>query len=131
MYVHMLFPQKPFQLCLDLLTHITKIYKHIQAMKQGVNIMQGHTRYRTFSVTLTWLDNNATCYHNVRMLIPTLPYILSNFSLACDYLQCVTTLYCPIHQKIYINIFLKNMMVIRGNALQKAQSQENLRGNIR
>ena len=50
------------------------------------------------------------------------------------YLQHVTTRYRQIYNiyiYMYINIFFKKLTVTRGNALQIAQNQENLRENIR
>ena len=55
---YMLFPKRSFQLCVNLLTHITKPYKHRQVIMEGVNIIS--KRYQ----------------------IMALPYILSHFNMA-------------------------------------------------
>ena len=62
------------------------------------------TRYHIFSLSLAW------------------------FGVICNALPRVTIKFI---KKIYINIFLKEMTVTRGNTLQIAQNQENLRENIR
>ena len=80
-----------------------------------------HTRYHTFSLSLTWIGHNAKRYHNFSVLLHVLPYIFCKFSMVWGYLQHVTTRYHQIYKKIYINIFLKKMTVTHGNALQIAQ----------
>ena len=120
-----------------MLSHITKLYKHGLAIMQRVTITSTryhtryHTRYNTFSLSLTWIGHNAKCYHNFNVLLHALPYIFSKFSMVRGYLQRITTRYHQIYKKVYINTFLKKMMVARSNALQIAQNQENLRENIR
>ena len=86
-------------------------------MMQRVTItsMRYHTRYSTFSLSLTWLAYNATHYHNFNVLPHALPYIFSKFSMVWGYLQRVTARHRQIYKKIYIN------------ALQIAQNQANLR----
>ena len=88
-----------------------------------------HMRYHTFSLSLTWIGHNAKRYHNFNVLLHTLPYIFSKFSIVWGYLQRVTTRYHEIYKKIIF--FLKKMTVTRGNALQIAQNQENLKKNTR
>ena len=61
------------------------------------------TRYHTFSLSLAW------------------------FGAICNALPRVTIKFI---KNIYINSFFKKMTVTRGNALQIAQNQENLRKNI-
>ena len=79
--------QKPFQLYLNVLSHIIKLYKHGQVMMQRVTITSTHyytryhMRYCTFSPSLAWLGYNAICYHNFNMLPRALPYIFSKFSM--------------------------------------------------
>ena len=52
-----------------------------------------HTRYETFSLSLTWIGHNATCYHNLNVLPQALPYIFFQCSMVWDSLQRVTTCY--------------------------------------
>ena len=61
-----------------------------------------------------------TCYH-------TFSLSLAWFGAICNALPRVTIKFI---KKIYINIFFKKMTVTRGNALQIAQNQKNLRKNI-
>ena len=89
------------------------------------------TRYHAFSLSLTWLGFNATCYHSFKVLPHALPYIFSKFCMAWGYLQRITTRYRQIYKKIYINIVLKKITVTRDKALQIAQNQANLGENIR
>ena len=67
-----------------------------------------HTRYRTFSPSLTWIDDHATRYYNSNMLPHALPNIFSQFTMVWSYLQCVTvkcvTRYRQVHEKIYIKL---------------------------
>ena len=68
------------------------------------------TRYRTFSLTLTWVNHNATCYRNFNVLVHALPYIFSQCIMVWGYLQHVTARYRQIYN-IYICIkifFSKN-----------------------
>ena len=62
-----------------------------------------------------------TCYH-------TFSLSLTWFGAICNALPRITLKFI---KKIYINLFLKKMTVTRGNALQIAQNQENLREKIR
>ena len=66
-----------------------------------------HTCYRIFPLSLTWIVDNATRYHNFNALIHALLYIFSQFKMVCDYLQPVTTRYHQIYKTIYINDLLK------------------------
>ena len=50
-----------------------------------------HTRYRTFSLSLTWIGYNATRYQNFNVLLHALPYIFSQSSMDWGYLQRDTT----------------------------------------
>ena len=88
-----------------------------------------HTRYHTFSLSLTWIGHNATCYHNFSVLLHALPYIFSQFSMVCGYLQRITSVTVKFIKK-YILMFFKRMTVTCGNVLQIAQNQANLRKNI-
>ena len=40
-----------------------------------------HTRYCTFSLSLTWVDHNGMHYHNFNMLPHAIPYIFTQFSM--------------------------------------------------
>ena len=40
-----------------------------------------YTRYRTFSLSLTWIGHNTKRYHNLNVLIYALPYILSKINM--------------------------------------------------
>ena len=46
-------------------------------------------RYRTFSLSLTRVSHDATCYHNFNVLPHALPYILSQCIMVWGYLQRV------------------------------------------
>ena len=59
-----------------------------------------------------------------------LPYIFSEIFLVLGILQRVTTRYRQIYKKYIYTIFLKKLTVTRGNALQIAQNQANLRENV-
>ena len=125
----------------DILFHLTKVipimFERVTTYYQTLKTWIGHnaTRYHTFNalphalshVLLYIFSHNAICYHNFNVL----PYISSQCSMVWSYLQRVTTRYRQIYKEIYINIFLKKMMVTLGNALQIAQNQENHRENIR
>ena len=90
-----------------------------------------HTRYRKFSLSLTWIGHNATRYHNFNVLLYALLYNFPQFSMVSGYLQNVTTCYRQIYKKyIYINIFFDKMRVTRGNLLQISPNQTNLRKNL-
>ena len=54
----MLFPKRPFQLCVNLLTHITKPYKHRQVIMQGVNIIS--KRYQIMALPYIFSHFNMT-----------------------------------------------------------------------
>ena len=126
---------------IDILFHLTKVipimFERVTTYYQTLKTWIGHnaTRYHTFNalphalshVLLYIFSHNAICYHNFNVL----PYISSQCSMVWSYLQRVTTRYRQIYKEIYINIFLKKMMVTLGNALQIAQNQENHRENIR
>ena len=89
-----------------------------------------HTRYRKFSLSLTWIGHNATRYHNFNVLLYALLYNFPQFSMVSGYLQSVTTCYRQIYKKyIYINILFDKMRVTRGNLLQIAPNQTNLKKN--
>ena len=130
MYVAILFPlTKAIPIMFE---HITKLYKHGQAMVQRVIITSTRylTRYLTFSSSLTWLGYNATCYHNFNMLPHALPYISSEF---CMVWELFAMHYHALPSDLQKNIsqyFLKKITVTRGNALQITQNQANLRKNI-
>ena len=85
-----------------------------------------HTRYDTFSLSLTCIGHNAKRYRKFNVLLHVLPYSFSKFSMVWNYMQRVTTRYRQIYKNIYVNIFFKKMTVTHGNALQIAQNQENL-----
>ena len=51
----MLFPKRPFQLCVNLLTHITK---HRQVIMQGVNIIS--KRYQIMALPYIFSHFNMT-----------------------------------------------------------------------
>ena len=88
----------------------------------------------TASTLETWIGHNAMRYHFLNALnyaLPhVLPYIFSEIFLVLGNLQRVTTRYRQIYKKIYIYYFLKKLTVTRGNALQIAQNQANLRENV-
>ena len=85
------------------------------------------TRYHTLSLSLTWIGQNATSYHNFSVLPHTLLYIFSQCNMVWGYLQRVTTRYHQIYKKIYINSLFKKMMVARGSASLITQNQAHLR----
>ena len=58
-----------------------------------ITLTRYHTRYRTISLSLTWIGHNATCYHNFTVLLHAIPYIFIQFSMVWNYLQRVTMLY--------------------------------------
>ena len=64
---------------LNVLPHITKLYKHEQAIMQRVTITltRYHTHYHTFSLILTRIGYDATRYLNFNALPHALPYIFS------------------------------------------------------
>ena len=84
-----------------------------------------------FQTPQTWLGHNATRYHDLNALPYALPYIFSEICLILGYLQRVTTRYRQFFKKNSIYIFFINLTVTRGNPLQIAQNQENLRENVR
>ena len=88
------------------------------------------THYQTLE---TWIGHNATRYPIWNVLPHALPYIFSGIFLVLGNLQRVTTRYRQIYKKkiyIYILFFLKKLTVTRGNTLQIAQNQANLRQNV-
>ena len=88
------------------------------------------THYQTLE---TWTGHNATRYHILNALhhaLPhALPYIFSEIFLVLGNLQRVTTRYRQFYKKYIYTIFFK-LTVTRGNALQIAQNQVNLRENV-
>ena len=84
-----------------------------------------------FQTPQTWLGQNATRYHGLNALPHALPYMFSEICLIFGYLQRVTTRYRQSFLKNSINIFFINLTVTRGNPLQIAQNQENLRESVR
>ena len=40
-----------------------------------------HTRYRTFSVSLTWVGRNTMDYHNSNVLPHAIPHIFTQFTM--------------------------------------------------
>ena len=82
-----------------------------------------------FQTPQTWLGHNVTRYHDLNALSYALPYIFSEICLILGYLQCATTRYHQFFNKIIY--FFINLTVTRGNPLQIAQNQENLRENVR
>ena len=87
-----------------MLPRITKHYKHGWTIMQRVVITSTryHTRYRTFSLSLTWICHNAVRYHNFNVLPHAIPYFFQ-FSMVWGYLQRVIKRYCQIYKNIYIN----------------------------
>ena len=84
--------------------HATKHYLTLQTWI-GHDATRYHTRYHTFSFSLTWIGHNAKRYHNFNVLLHALPYNFSKFSMVWGYLQRVTTRY---HKFIKILFFKKN-----------------------
>ena len=80
-----------------------------------------------FQTPQTWLGHNTMRYHDLNVLPHALPYIFSEICLILGYLQRVTVNFL----KKYIYIFFINLTVTRGNPLQIAQNQENIRENVR
>ena len=76
------------------------------------------TRYRTFSLTLTWVNHNATCYRNFNVLVHALPYIFSQCIMVWGYLQHVTARHRQIYN-IYIYVYKYFFQKIDGNAWQR------------
>ena len=99
-------------------------------LTKAIPVMFEHV-IKYYQTLQTWIGHNAKRYYNFNLLLHVLPYIFSKFSMVWSYLQRVTMRYHQIYKKIYINIFFKTMTVTRGNMLQIAQNQENLRENIR
>ena len=75
----------------------------------------------------TWVGHNAMRYHNFNVLPHPIPYIFTQFSMV---LGLFATRYRQIYKKMYVNIFVKEMTVTRGNPLQITQKHANLRENI-
>ena len=67
-----------------------------------------HMRHRIFFLILTWIGRNAMRYQNFNVLLHSLHYILSQFSMVWGYLQRVTTRYHQIYKKYILIFFLKN-----------------------
>ena len=84
-----------------------------------------------FQTPQTWLGHNAMRYHDLDTLPYALPYIFFEICLILGYLQHVTTRYRQFFLKDSIYIFFINLTVMHGNLLQIAQTQENLRENVR
>ena len=61
-----------------------------------------HTRYRIFSLSLSWIWHNAVRYHNFNVLPHAIPYFFQ-FSMVWGYLQRVIKRYRQIYKNIYIN----------------------------
>ena len=114
----------------DILFGLTKVivimFERVTTYYQTLKTWIGHnaTRNHTFNalshalshVLLYIFSHNAICYHSFNVLPHTLPYISSQCSMVWSYLQRVSTRYRQIYKEIYINIFLKKMMVTLGNA---------------
>ena len=102
MYVDVFFP---------LTKVIPVMFEHVTTHYQTLQIWIGHDatryhtryhmRYHTFSLSLTWIGHNPKRYHNFNVLLHTLPYIFSKFSMVWGYLQRVTIKFI----KKYILIF--------------------------
>ena len=84
-----------------------------------------------FQTPQTWLGHNATRYHDLNALPYALPYIFSEICLILGYLQRITTRYHQFLKKIVYIYFFIDLMVTRGNPLQVAPNQGNLRENVR
>ena len=86
------------------------------------------THYQTLE---TFMGYNATHYLNLNALPNMLPHALpqdfSEICLVLGNLQRVTTRYRQFYEKYIYTIFKKNLTVTRGNQLQIAQNQANLR----
>ena len=80
-----------------------------------------------FQTPQTWLGHNAMRYHDLNAL----PYIFSEICLILGYLQRVIMRYRQFFKKIVYIYFFINLTVTRGNPLQIAQNQVNLRENVR
>ena len=76
MLIYIWLSQNPFQLCLNVLPHIAKLYKHGKAIIQRVTNCY-HTCYRAFSPSLTWVGYNATRYRNFKVLAHVILYIFA------------------------------------------------------
>ena len=98
----------------------------------------GYNKFSNFQKTpQTWLGHNPTRYHDLNALshaLPhALPYIFSEICLILGYLQRFITRYRQLFLKKqykYIYIFFINLTVVRGNPLQIAQNQANLKENV-
>ena len=85
------------------------IFEHVTTYYQTLKTWMGHngiryhtrcyTRYHKFSLSLTWIDHDATYYHKFSVLPHTLSYIFSERNMIWGYLQRVTTRYRQIHTK--------------------------------
>ena len=77
--------------------------------------------YRTFSLSLTWVGYNAMHYHNFNVLPNAIPYNFTQFSMVLRlFAKRYHALPSIFLKKILIYIFLINLTVTRGNALQIA-----------
>ena len=137
MYVH-----TPYYV--DIVFPLTKI---IPIMFERVT-----THYQTLQ---TWMLHNATCYRNFDVLPHALAYIFSQFNMGMQRITITLTCYhmryhtfsfslawfgvicnalprvsVTFTKKMYISIFFKKLTVTRGNPLQIAQNQANLRENV-
>ena len=77
-----------------MLPRITKLYKHGQTIMQRVVITSTryHTRYRTFSLSLTWICRNAVRYHNFNVLPHAIPYFFQFYHGLGLFATCYQTL---------------------------------------
>ena len=110
------------------------------------------THYQTLQ---TWMLHNATSYRNFYVLPHALAYIFSQFNMGMQRITITLTCYhmryhtfslslawfgvicnalprvsVTFTKKMYISIFFKKLTVTRGNPLQIAQNQANLRENV-
>ena len=110
------------------------------------------THYQTLQ---TWMLHNATCYRNFDVLPHALACIFSQFNMGMQRITITLTCYhmryhtfsfslawfgvicnalprvsVTFTKKMYISIFFKKLTVTRGNSLQIAQNQANLRENV-
>ena len=117
MYVDILFPlTKAIPIMFERVPPFNKSDKHGSAKMQRNSI--SWTRYyhacyhplcHTFSLSSTWLGQNATLYHNFNALQHVLSYIFSQFSMVWGEFATGTRRYCQIDKKKYVNTFLKRI----------------------
>ena len=55
----------------------------------------------TFQILQTWIGQNTTRHHNLNVLLHTLTYIFSKFTMVWGYLQCVTYVTVNFTKDIY------------------------------